>query len=61
MKIKKFNFALIFITLLLVIFLFTGFHLIYLIGGKKSLIKGLIGAIISLFITTMFIRSCLKD
>ncbi len=61
MKRKKFNFALIFITLLLVIFLFTGFHLIYLIGGKKSLIKGLIGAIISLFITTMFIRSCLKD
>lgn len=57
MKRKKFNFALIFITLLLVIFLFTGFRLGYLIGGKKIIIL----AIISLFIITMFIRSCLKD
>ena len=57
MKIKKFNFALVFITLLMVLFLFLGLNLGYLLFG----IEGVIKTMISLFIITIFIWSCLKN
>ena len=57
MKIKKFNFALVFITLLMVLFLFLGLNLGYLLFG----IEGVIKTMISLFIITIFTWSCLKN
>ena len=46
MKIKKFDFASVFIILLLVLFLFFELYLSYLIWGKE----GIINTVISLFI-----------
>jgi hypothetical protein len=48
MKIKKFDFVSVFITLLLVLFLFFELYLSYLIWGKEGIIK----SVISLFIIT---------